>query len=164
MLLNILIINFIILTIKEFNFAKATTQGFDSVQNISTQTFTQAKSSANFFIGRVFNGALFDIPSDGTSLESAVDQAGIQNMLNANSAGLDVDAYFVPRYAQLNENIDAQIDYTLKAISDANLQLKTIWVVILNNLHSGWTEDAQSNVDCLTRFLTQFKVNFYFKG
>jgi len=49
MLLNILIINFIILTIKEFNFAKATTQGFDSVQNISTQTFTQAKSSAVIF-------------------------------------------------------------------------------------------------------------------
>ncbi|CAK5021248.1 unnamed protein product [Meloidogyne enterolobii] len=76
---------------------------------------------------------------------------------------LDVDAYFVPRYAQLYENIDAQIDYTLKAINDANLQIKTIWVVISSNLRSGWTENAQSNVDCLTRFLTQFKVKFIFK-
>ncbi|CAK5101432.1 unnamed protein product [Meloidogyne enterolobii] len=88
MFLNILIINFIILTIQQFVVVKATTSGFDTVQNISTETFTQAKSSANFFIGRVFNGALFDIPSDGPSLESAVDQAGIQNMLNANSAGI----------------------------------------------------------------------------
>ncbi|CAK5021246.1 unnamed protein product [Meloidogyne enterolobii] len=88
MFTNILIINFIILTIQEFNFAKATTSGFDSVQNITTETFTQAKSSANFFIGRVFNGALYDIPSDGPSLESAVDQAGIQNIANANSAGI----------------------------------------------------------------------------
>uniref|UniRef100_A0A1I8BU83 Uncharacterized protein n=1 Tax=Meloidogyne hapla TaxID=6305 RepID=A0A1I8BU83_MELHA len=163
MILNILIINFIILTIQKFNFVKAASSGFDSVENITTDIFKQAKSSANieFFIGRVFNGALYDIPSGGPSLESSVDHDGIQNIANANSAGLVTDAYFIPRYAQLNDDIDGQVivNYTLNALNNANLPLKNIWVVISSKVRSGWSTDSTTNVECLNRILTQFKNN-----
>ncbi|KAF7638064.1 hypothetical protein Mgra_00002517 [Meloidogyne graminicola] len=179
MFFYILIFNFILLSLHKVYFIQAAT-GFDSVDSITTETFNNAKQSSSkieFFIGRIFSGAKFDLPSGDPSLEDSVDHVGIQNIENANSAGiyreknpkkiktdkestgLQVDAYFVPRYAQLNENIDSQVFYTLNALNNASLPIKTIWVVISRNLHSGWTTDTNLNVNCLTRILTQFKSN-----
>uniref|UniRef100_A0A914EBN9 Lysozyme n=1 Tax=Acrobeloides nanus TaxID=290746 RepID=A0A914EBN9_9BILA len=124
--------------------------GFDVYQSISEVTFQcLAKNGYSFFIGRM------------VIMTGDIDNAGIQNIKNARSAGFtNVDGYISPCTSGCASPSD-QVQAAINATKNAGTTVGTIWLDVET---FEWTYITATNIQFITDMVNTIQNNGYKVG